>query len=361
MKRPMQTAAHMRVNIGARWVVCFCCVIFLFYASTLLAHEVRPAYLEMRQTANDTYDVLWKVPGAGDDLRLAIYVELPSKCAKLSAPRGVFAAGAYTERWSVKCGGGLAGGEIHIIGLTATMTDVLVRLERLEGTTQIARLQPSNPSLIVEAAPSRLEVVRTYLLLGVEHILSGVDHLLFILGLLLLVRGVGRLVKTVSAFTIAHSVTLSLAALGFVHVPPPPVEAVIALSIVFVACEVLRSYDASAAAKPSLAERQPWLVAFSFGLLHGLGFASGLSEAGLPPDHIPLALALFSVGVEIGHFGFIAAVFTSIALGRRAIRRLRSSPLRPQHLAVLRVLPAYTIGGVAMFWLIERIVAFRGV
>jgi HupE/UreJ protein len=95
--------------------------------------------------------------------------------------------------------------------------------------------------------------------------------------------------------------------------------------------------------------------------LHGLGFASGLSEAGLPPDHIPFALALFSVGVEIGHFGFIAAVFTSIALGRRAIRRLRSSPLRPQHLAVLRVLPAYAIGGVAMFWLIERIAAFRGV
>jgi hydrogenase/urease accessory protein HupE len=234
----------------------------------------------------------------------------------------------------------------------------LVRLERLEGATQIARLQPSNPSLIVEAAPSRLEVVRTYLVLGVQHILSGVDHLLFILGLLLLVRGVGRLVKTVSAFTIAHSVTLTLAALGFVHVPQPPVEAVIALSIVFVAYEVLRSHDASAAAKPSLAERQPWLVAFSFGLLHGLGFAGGLSEAGLPAGHIPLALALFSIGVEIGHFGFIAAVITCIAVGRRAVRRQQSSHVWPQHLAILRLVPPYAIGGIAMFWLIQRIAAF---
>ena len=358
MKRTKQTAGNRRENIGARIVFSLYCVFFLLSGSTLLAHEVRPAYLELRQTASDTFNVLWKVPGLGDDLRLALYVELPSNCANISAPRGVFAASAYTERWSVKCGGGLAGGEIHIAGLSGTMTDVLVRVERLEGTTQIARLEPSNPSLVVEALPSRLEVVRTYLVLGVQHILSGVDHLLFVLGLLLLVRGVGRLVKTVSAFTIAHSVTLTLAALGFVHVPQPPVEAVIALSIVFVACEVLRSYDPPAAANPSLAERQPWLVAFSFGLLHGLGFAGGLSEAGLPPGHIPLALALFSLGVEIGHFGFIGAVFMSIALGRRVIRHLRSSPLRPQHLAILRVLPPYAIGGIAMFWLIERIAAF---
>jgi hydrogenase/urease accessory protein HupE len=357
-KKWKTTSVECRVSRGLLASRCLCLLLFLFSGFPLFAHEVRPGYLELRQTATDTFDVLWKVPGLGNDLRLALYVELPSNCAKISAPRGVFAASAYTERWSVKCGGGIAGGEIHIIGLTATMTDVLVRLEPLEGATQIARLQPSNPSLVVEAAPSRLEVVRTYLVLAVQHILSGADHLLFVLGLLLLVRGVGRLVKTVSAFTIAHSVTLTLAALGFVHVPQPPVEAVIALSIVFVACEVLRSYDASAAAKPSLAERQPWLVAFSFGLLHGLGFASGLSEAGLPAGHIPLALALFSLGVEIGHFAFIGVVITSIALGRRAVRRLRSSPLRPQYLAVLRLVPPYAIGGIAMFWLIQRIAAF---
>ena len=211
---------------------------------------------------------------------------------------------------------GLSGGTIRIAGLSATLTDVLVRLERLEGTTQVTRLAPAMPSFVVEAAPSRMEIVRTYLGLGVEHILTGVDHLLFVLGLLLLVRGFGRLVKTVSAFTIAHSVTLALATLGFVHVPSPPVEAVIALSIVFVAKEILRSRGRSASTQPSLTERQPWLVAFSFGLLHGLGFAGGLSEVGLPEGHIPLALLLFSIGVEVGHFSFIAAVFALMALGR---------------------------------------------
>jgi hydrogenase/urease accessory protein HupE len=232
-----------------------------------------------------------------------------------------------------------------------------VRSERLDGTTQVTRLTPSTPSFVVEASPRRIEIVRTYLGLGVEHILTGVDHLLFVLGLLMLVRGVGRLVKTVTAFTVAHSVTLTLATLGFVHVPQPPVEAVIALSIVFVATEILRSRRASAAGSPSLAERQPWLVAFTFGLLHGLGFAGGLSEAGLPQGHIPLALLLFSIGVELGHFSFIAAVIASIALARRAIRRLRPS-FSADRLAVIRLLTPYAIGGTAMFWLIQRIAAF---
>ena len=207
---------------------------------------MRPAYLELRQTNAETYDILWKVPGQGEDLRLGLYVQLPESCANLRQPRGAFAANAYTERWGVQCAGGLSGGTIRIAGLSATMTDVLVRIERVEGSTQITRLTPATSSFVVEAAPSRIEIVRTYLVLGIEHILTGVDHLLFVLGLLLLVRGFGRLVKTVSAFTVAHSVTLTLATLGFVHVPSPPVEAVIALSIVFVAKEILRSRCRSA-------------------------------------------------------------------------------------------------------------------
>ncbi|MGZ9156892.1 MAG: HupE/UreJ family protein, partial [Candidatus Binatia bacterium] len=147
------------------------------------SHEVRPAYLELRQTSNDTYDVLWKVPGQGEDLRLGLYVQLPESCSNLSQPRGAFAANAYTERWSIKCAMGLSGGTIRIAGLSATLTDVLVRLERLEGSTQVTRLTPAMPSFVVEAAPSRMEIVRTYLALGVEHILTGVDHLLFVLGL----------------------------------------------------------------------------------------------------------------------------------------------------------------------------------
>ena len=140
----------------------------------------------------------------------------------------------------MKCAGGLTGGTIHIAGLTATTTDVLVRLERLDGTTQVTRLTPSAPSFVVEAAPSALEVARTYTVLGVEHILTGIDHLLFVLALLIITGGGWRLVKTVTAFTISHSITLSAATLGFVHVPQRPVEAVIALSIVFVAAEIVR-------------------------------------------------------------------------------------------------------------------------
>jgi hydrogenase/urease accessory protein HupE len=352
------TRVECRVSRGLLACRCLCLCLFLFSRFPLFAHEVRPAYLELHQTGAETYDVLWKVPGQGEDLRLGLYVQLPEGCANLTQPRGAFAANAYTERWSVRCAGGLSGGTIRIAGLSATLTDVLVRLERLEGTTHVTRLTPAMPSFVVEAAPSRMEIVRTYLALGVEHILTGVDHLLFVLGLLLLVRGFGKLVKTVSAFTVAHSVTLALATLGFVHVPSPPVEAVIALSIVFVAKEILRSRGRSPSTQPSLTERQPWLVAFSFGLLHGLGFAGGLSEVGLPEGHIPLALMLFSIGVEVGHFSFIAAVFAFIALGRWMLRRVRLSPLRPQFLSWLRLLPPYAIGGTAMFWLIERLAAF---
>jgi hydrogenase/urease accessory protein HupE len=328
--------------------------LILLLATFALAHEVRPGYLELRQTGAETFDVLWKVPGRGDDLRLGLYVELPEGSANLSEPRGLFGANAYTERWNFRRTGGLTGGTIRIRGLSGTLTDVLVRLERLDGTTQVARLTPSTPSFVVAGAPTRAEIVRTYLMLGVEHILTGVDHLLFVLGLLLMVRGLGRLAKTVTAFTVAHSVTLTLAALGFVHVPPPPVEAVIALSIVFVATEILRGRTAGA---PSLAQRQPWLVAFSFGLLHGLGFAGGLSEAGLPQAHIPLALLFFSLGVELGHFAFIAAVLALMALGRAAAR-VRPGILTPRQAVLLRLVPPYAIGGIAMFWLIQRLAAF---
>ncbi len=195
---------------------------------------------------------------------------------------------------------------------------MLVRLERLDGTTQVTRLTPSAPSFVVEAAPRALQVARTYLVLGVEHILGGIDHLLFVLALLILVKGTRRLIATVTAFTVAHSLTLAGATLGFVHVPGPPVEAAIALSIVFVAAEIIHSRQGNA----GLTERFPWVVAFTFGLLHGFGFASALNEVGLPQAAIPVALLFFNVGVEIGQLLFIAAVFAVIALARRIARRI---------------------------------------
>lgn len=309
------------------------------------AHEVRPAYLELRQTGPDTYDVLWKVPALGDQMRIGIYVELPEGCTTLSEPRGLFVNGAYIERWAVKRAGGLTGGTIHIAGLSATSIDVLVRVERLDGTTQVTRLTPSNTSFRVEAAPDHLQVVRAYSVLGVEHILTGIDHLLFVLALIIITRRGWKLVKTVTAFTVSHSITLTAATLGFVHVPQRPVEAVIALSIVFVAAEILHGRQG----REGITARAPWIVALTFGLLHGLGFAGGLSEAGLPQGHIPTALLFFSLGVEAGHFLFIGVVVSLIALARRV--RLPA----PQW---VQLVPPYAIGSVAMLWVIQRIAAF---
>ena len=320
-------------------------ILVLYFSSFAFAHEMRPAYLELRQTGLETYDVLWKVPGQGDNLRLGLYVELPAACTILNKPWASMVNRAFSERWTVNCAGGLTGGTIHIAGLSATMTDVLVRLERLDGSTQVTRLTPSAPSFAVEAAPSSLEVTRTYLVLGIEHILTGIDHLLFVLALLIITHGGWKMVKTVTAFTLSHSLTLTAATLGWVHIPPPPVEAVIALSIVLVAAEIIRQQHGF----EGITARAPWLVAFSFGLMHGLGFAGGLSEAGLPAGHISSALLCFSLGVETGHFLFIGLVLAFIAIIRRV------------HIPIPRwgeLVPPYAIGSVAMFWVIQRLAAF---
>lgn len=330
-------------------------LLLVTFTRGLLAHEVRPAYLELRQRGPETYDVLWKVPGLGQDLRLGLYVELPAGCTNASEPRAAMVNSAFTERWSVSCAGGLSGGTIRIAGLAATMTDVLVRIERLDGSTQVVRLTPAHPSFVVEAAPRASEVAGTYLRLGVEHILLGVDHLLFVLALLILVKGWRRLVGTITAFTVAHSITLAAATLGLVHVPGPPVEATIALSIVFVACEIVHRHQG----RPGLTERWPWIVAFTFGLLHGLGFAGALREVGLPQNAIPLALLFFNVGVEAGQVLFITCamiLFNAAVHAERALRRMSNRPRIV--FAAWEPLAAYGIGTVASFWLVERIIGF---
>ncbi|MGH8470881.1 MAG: HupE/UreJ family protein [Gammaproteobacteria bacterium] len=320
-------------------------ILLAAFTRGVLAHEVRPAYLELGQTSPETYGVLWKVPGRGEDQRLGLYVELPTGCTNVTAPRISFVNNAFTERWTVNCGGALTGATIRIAGLSATMTNVLVRLERLDRTTQVIRLTPDKPSFVVAAAPGALEITRAYLALGVEHILTGVDHLLFVLALLMITRGTWLLVKTVTAFTMAHSITLGLATLGFVHVPSKPVEAVIALSIVFVAAKIVHLRGG----REGMTARAPWIVAFTFGLLHGFGIAGALSEIGLPQGHIPLALLFFNVGVEAGQLLFIAAILSVIAI-------LRSVKFRMPHWVEL--VPPYAVGSVAMFWVIQRVAAF---
>lgn len=311
------------------------------------AHEVRPAYLELRETAPDTYDVLWKVPARGGEERLGIYVRLPADTQPIEERRGVAVGGAYLERWRVRRPGGLAGQTISVDGLAATGTDVLARLEQADGSTQTARLLPSSPWFVVEAAARWWTVAAAYLRLGVEHILGGVDHLLFVLALLLLVKGWKRLIGTITAFTVAHSITLAAATLAFVHIPAPPVEACIALSILLLACEIVRVQRG----QESLTARSPWVVAFAFGLLHGLGFASALIEVGLPPSAVPLALLAFNIGVELGQLAFIAAVLGAMTLARQV--RSFSLARRPA-----MALATVGIGGLASFWFLERLARF---
>jgi hydrogenase/urease accessory protein HupE len=320
-------------------------VVALGAANAAHADVFRPAYLELKQRDADTYDVVWKVPTAGDSLRLAIHVRFPDGTVALTPPRATLAAGAVIERWTIRRPGGLAGGEIAIDGLPGSVTDVLARVERSDGTTQVARLLPSAPRFEVEASQDAAGVASTYTALGVRHILEGVDHLLFVLALLLIVADLRRLAVTITAFTAAHSLTLAAATLGLVHVPQPPVEAAIALSIVFVAAEIVHGLQG----RPGLTVRAPWVVAFVFGLLHGLGFAGALAEVGLPERAIPVALLFFNVGVELGQLLFVAGAWVMLL----AVRRLPA----PWPRGLVRA-SAYAIGSVAMFWVVERVAAF---
>ncbi|UCF34634.1 MAG: HupE/UreJ family protein [Phycisphaerales bacterium] len=310
------------------------------------AHEVRPAYLELQQTRADSFDVLWKTPARGD-LRLGLYVRLPEECVVLSEPRGVFRGGAYIERWSVRHPQALVGTTIYIDGLESTLTDVLVRIHRLDGSTQVARFMPERPAVVVAGAPKRWQAAGTYLAVGVRHILGGVDHLLFVLGLLFLVQGRWVLVKTITAFTIAHSITLAIATLGYAEAPVKVLNVLIAMSILFLGPEIVRLHRG----ETSLTIRQPWVVAFAFGLLHGFGFAGGLTELGLPQSEIPLALLMFNIGVELGQLSFVA-----VLLGLAASFRV----LEFRWQRWVRLVPAYVVGTLGAFWATAQLAAMFG-
>ena len=315
----------------------------LAFSSLAAAHEMRPAFLGLRETQPGEFSVLWKTPMLGE-ARLALEPEFSGDARMISPMVTLTPPGAAVQTWTLRAPA-LRGQTLRIRGLENTMTDTLVRMEFADGTSWTQRLTARAPAAAIPLREPALVVVGVYFKLGVEHILTGVDHLLFVLALLIITRGGWKLVKTVTAFTLSHSLTLTAATLGWVHVPPPPVEAVIALSIVFVAAEILRQRRGL----EGITARAPWVVAFSFGLMHGLGFAGGLSEAGLPVGHIPTALLCFSLGVETGHFLFIGVVLAFMAL----IRRIR---IRVPSWAEL--VPPYAIGGVAAFWVIQRLAAF---
>jgi hydrogenase/urease accessory protein HupE len=252
---------------------------------------------------------------------------------------------SYSERWTAVCERGLRGRRIAIDGLRSTATDALARIEYRDGSVEIARLTPEEPRFVVAGVQSGWEVAWTYFLLGVDHILSGYDHLLFVFVLILLINDFWMLIKTITAFTLAHSITLAGASLGYFSLPQKPVEATIALSIAFVASELVKQRPG----ERRLSESYPWVVAFTFGLLHGFGFAGALKETGLPQTDVPIALLTFNLGVEAGQLLFVASVWIAFL----AIRRLVTVPAVPA-----RLVPAYLIGTVSMLWFVARIGSF---
>ena len=316
-------------------------MIIMLCSISAFAHEIRPAYLEITQTSDSTYNVFWKVPAVNNQIP-KITPQLPFKLTETSNQNLVDSyIRQYTGIWNTS----LSGETISIDKLDLTLIDALVQINLKEDISYSFLLQPDQTSYIVPKEPSRWQVVKLYTELGIEHILIGIDHLLFVLGLLLLVNGVRLLIQTITAFTIAHSITLALSALDLVHVPQAPVEAVIALSIVFLAREylmVLRGHD-------SLTARYPWLVAFTFGLLHGFGFAGVLQEIGLPQQDVPLALLTFNIGVEIGQLIFISIILIFFKIYKSL------NVTTPKWL--INVVP-YLLGAISSFWLIERILGF---
>jgi HupE / UreJ protein len=309
--------------------------------SQLHAHTSLPGYLELKETAPNFFALTWRVPTA-EGPPPAIYPVFPAECTMSKELVAEPAPGSIIERGSILCSGkGLNEGVIEISGLNVTILDVLVRITFTDGTTVSHMLRPLEPVWIVQKRDLSRVDSWGYVSLGIGHILYGIDHLLFVLGLLLIVRSHSLLLKTITAFTVAHTITLALAVFGVVRVPPTPVEAVIALSIVFLAVELAQVHRG----REGLTFRRPWMVAFAFGLLHGFGFAGTLSRIGIPAGDVPLALLFFNVGVEAGQLAFVAAFLAFI-------HSLQS--LEIQWPAWTRPVPAYVIGSVASFWLVQR-------
>jgi hydrogenase/urease accessory protein HupE len=318
-------------------------ILFLIISLSLSAHEVRPAYFSITQTTDSTYQVVWKLPAMGDAIP-KIYPVLPDNWQIIEEQSNLL-PGNLRRTYTVKVSKGIEGDKLYFEGLEKTLIDVLVFIKKIDGVQYSSMIKPANPIYVIPTTPDQWSVIKTYVLFGIEHILFGIDHLLFVFALLLITKGFGRLVKTITAFTIAHSITLSLATLGVVGLPTAPVEAVIALSIVFLAVELIHYYNG----REGLTVRYPWIVAFTFGLLHGFGFARALLEVGLHQSDIPAALFFFNVGVEFGQLAFVLVVLGLLwTFGK----------IKIDWPGWLKWVPPYAIGSIAAYWLIERLLLF---
>jgi len=312
-----------------------------FWCATAVAHESQPGLLELRQLTDERWEAVWRAPiyyGRPHPARLS----LPDDWQPVGEPTVQRLASSHLHRQMVTIPPGtLDGAVIGFPGLEGTITDVFVRLTRLDGTESSQVVRPTKPQAVLRGERPWTVTAVEYMVLGFHHILLGIDHLLFVLGLLIIVRGTRMLVETITAFTVAHSITLGLATLGYASVPGPPLNAAIALSILFLGPEMVRSWRG----ETSFTIRHPWVVAFCFGLLHGFGFASGLSTVGMPRAEIPLALATFNVGVELGQLVFVA-------LALLCYRSLRTLEFRWPRVAELG--PAYTVGSLGAYWTLQR-------
>lgn len=317
--------------------------LLLVGAGGALGHEVRPALLQLTEVAPDRFDYLWRVPARGER-SLSLAFRLPPRCSE-TRPREVRSDGTRTEsRGRLRCDGGLAGASLAIDGLRPLRTEVLLRVDYLGGGSETLRARPEAPQVTLAGRRDLPRIAATYLLLGTEHILLGIDHLLFVFALLLLVSGWRRLVWTVTAFTLAHSLSLAGAVLGLVTAPAALIEPLIALSIVFVAAEAIHRLQG----RDSLTTRRPWTIAFAFGLLHGFGFAGALTEVGLPAEAVPAALLFFNLGVEAGQLVFIALLLALAQFGGALVTGRERA---------LTYAAAGAVGVLAGFWTAERTAA----
>ena len=317
------------------------CLLLFAWSGPARADELRPGYLELTQRDASHWDLIWKAPVLGG-LATRSRPALPDFCKVTPGPVRLEGAALVTTA-KLDCARSLDGTSIGLTGMESSFTDALLRVAPLGRPVQAERLTPDRPMVTIKAVPDRWQVARTYALLGAQHILTGYDHLLFVVALVLLLTRGWVVVRAATAFTIAHSLTLAGTTLGFFGLTQAPVEALIALSIVFLAAEIAKQKDGN----PGLSERIPWVVAFLFGLLHGFGFAGALREIGLPEGDVPVALLTFNLGVEAGQLAIIAACLALIAL----LRRFAQPTLRPA-----TVLATYGIGTIASFWFIERLV-----
>ena len=315
-------------------------LLLMVAASPAAADELRPGYLELTQQDAQHWKLVWKAPVLGG---LATHARplVPPQCRQ-SVPVARLQGAALVAESVLTCSKGLSGSEVGLAGMDAAFTDALVRIAPLGRPVQAARLTPGHATVMVASVPDRWDVARSYFVLGVEHILTGYDHLLFVVALVLLLGKLGVVVRAATAFTVAHSLTLVGTTLGVIGLAQAPVEALIALSIVFLAVEVVEQDPA----RLRLSERIPWLVAFGFGLIHGFGFAGALREIGLPEGDVPTALLTFNLGVEAGQLLIVALTLTVLF----ALRRLTPPALRPVKLAA-----SYAIGITASFWFIQRL------